>query len=289
MKKPFVLLSILLALIIVSSSVSLSASTAGTNIIDLGTLGGDYTWVSDINNFLQIVGQSKPSQGYGHAFLWQKGSMLDLGTLGGTWSRADAINDRGQIVGSSETADGSIHGFLWENGILSDLGEDFGVIDINNNGDLLIRFRSNAEYAIWHEDGSVESIIGSFTGARKMNDHGAVIGRGPGNSAVIYKDGEVRILEGNISDAYDLNNHLQIAGTLDDEAYNIPYTGASTIGVFWENDTSRLIYTAYADRINEGGVIAGVLVEYDDFFREYIWKDGALFELDQILPHDYAW
>ena len=83
---------------------------------DIGTLGGDTTQVSDLNDLGQVVGASSTGKkgqqiSYGeetHAFVWQKGRLKDLGTLPdalGTptdFSSAVAINNLGQIVGCSE-------------------------------------------------------------------------------------------------------------------------------------------------------------------------------------------
>ena len=52
-------------------------------MINLGTLGGNYSHAQDINEKGQIVGISETLTGDRHAFLWQNGSMIDLGTLGG--------------------------------------------------------------------------------------------------------------------------------------------------------------------------------------------------------------
>ena len=40
-------------------------------IIDLGTLGGDYSYAYGINDSGQIVGWASTSSGYGHAFLYE--------------------------------------------------------------------------------------------------------------------------------------------------------------------------------------------------------------------------
>ncbi len=70
---------------------------------------------------------------YGHAMLWQNGTVTDLGTLGGLKSTAAAINNNGQIVGSAETSTGATDGFLYSNGTMTDLGS-FTPAAINNNG-----------------------------------------------------------------------------------------------------------------------------------------------------------
>lgn len=51
-------------------------------MIDLGTLGGTYSWASAINARGQVVGTSwVPGAGEAHGFLWDQGRMIDLGTL----------------------------------------------------------------------------------------------------------------------------------------------------------------------------------------------------------------
>ena len=119
--------------------------------IDLGTLGGRYTYLTDINNRGQVVGASDISADFRHAFLYSDGIMTDLGTLSGTnfnidgtvqtVSAAVGINDGGQIVGYSHTNDndgGPIHAFLYNAGVMTDLGTLGGsnsvAIAINNSG-----------------------------------------------------------------------------------------------------------------------------------------------------------
>ena len=68
-------------------------------LTDLGTLGGDMSWVTALNEHGQIVGFSTTASGATHGFLWQDGAMTDLGTLGGLSSRAIALNKHGQVAG----------------------------------------------------------------------------------------------------------------------------------------------------------------------------------------------
>jgi probable HAF family extracellular repeat protein len=79
-------------------------------IKDIGSLGGQATTATAINNAEQIVGYSTDSNNNVLAFLYtQNQGITSLGTLaGGSNSEAFAINGSGQIVGDSQ-ADGDTH------------------------------------------------------------------------------------------------------------------------------------------------------------------------------------
>ena len=86
-------------------------------MIDLGTLGGDYSFAQSINASGQVVGDSTfgSSIGY-HAFLWENDVIWDLNGLipqssGWELNTAYDINDAGQIVGQGFIG-GEYHGFL---------------------------------------------------------------------------------------------------------------------------------------------------------------------------------
>lgn len=73
-------------------------------MIDLGSLGGNYSVAYSINNHGQAVGSSFTSSGSQHAFIWYKGKMTDLNSLlapNSSWilTTARAISNSGQIVG----------------------------------------------------------------------------------------------------------------------------------------------------------------------------------------------
>jgi probable HAF family extracellular repeat protein len=89
-------------------------------LTELGTLGGETSTPSDINEAGQVVGFSDPdvdsSEG-SHAFLWDRSTgMVDLGVLPGDLSsRATAINNVGQVVGVG-AGSGFFRPFLWQGG-----------------------------------------------------------------------------------------------------------------------------------------------------------------------------
>jgi len=95
----------------------------GTDLIDLGTLGGATSYACDINERGQVVGTAECTDGRRHATLWQDGAISDLGTLGGESSFARAINDLGVIVGVSDTAAGQRHAFVYDAATMVDLND----------------------------------------------------------------------------------------------------------------------------------------------------------------------
>jgi probable HAF family extracellular repeat protein len=82
---------------------------------DLGTLGGESSYATAINDAGMVVGFSQIAHSRSaHAFLWRKNvGMKDLGTLGGEQSFAADVNNAGLVVGRAFDAQGNPHGFVW--------------------------------------------------------------------------------------------------------------------------------------------------------------------------------
>jgi probable HAF family extracellular repeat protein len=74
----------------------------GSGMLDLGTLGGSYSWAYGVNDAGQVVGESYLAGNLElHAFVWSATTgMVDLGTLGGTAS-GGRVNNLGQVTGVS--------------------------------------------------------------------------------------------------------------------------------------------------------------------------------------------
>ena len=90
--------------------------TEDREMLDLGTLGGNWSAANAINDSDQIVGTSKNASGDQHAVLWDNNEMFDLNDLlvsESEWEliKANDINNVGQIVGSGNF-NGETHAFL---------------------------------------------------------------------------------------------------------------------------------------------------------------------------------
>jgi len=204
-------------------------------MIDLGTLGGDFSLANGINDLGQVVGESNTLSGETHAFLWDHGTMSDLGTPGEI-SSAYGINNQGEIVGaiSSKNVRGSA--LLWKNRQrlpLADLGlsgSGSTAFAINANGDVTgvsSGFVSSAgglvRAVVWH--GGVVRDIGTLGGmhstACALNDLGDVVGwaETPNHStdAFLWHDGGMRTLKslaGSVgSQSFAVNKLVQVVGS----------------------------------------------------------------------------
>jgi probable HAF family extracellular repeat protein len=129
-------------------------------IVDLGTLGGNFSQAFGANNSGQAVGvalnaisenpdfaqfmNEAPAATQARAFLYQNGSMQDLGTLGGNDAAALVVNESGQVAGYSYTNSTpnpttgipTVHPFLWTNGQMQDLGSLGGTIALPSRSPL---------------------------------------------------------------------------------------------------------------------------------------------------------
>ena len=157
-------------------------------MMDLGTLGGNYSLVYAINNAGLAVGSSNIVSGEYHAFFWAPGGgMVDLGTLGGSPCKAVGINDDGQVVGTSYNASGKERAFLWTpEGEMVDLGTlgggDSHATAINDVEQVVgVSNIASGEYHafLWTpDDGMVDlgTLGGDYSRAAVINDAGQVAG-----------------------------------------------------------------------------------------------------------------
>jgi probable HAF family extracellular repeat protein len=174
--------------------VSHAALWQSGNTIDLGTLGGHYSFAYALSDDDWIVGLSySTNDTLRRATLWRGGVGTDLGTLGGTNGQAYDINAIHQVVGVADTATNEPHAFLYNldaNGNVTtrtDLGTLGGgysyAYGVSDTG--IVVGTSNAAAFVWQagvmRDLNTLLPTGSnwrLDNARAVNNFGQIVGLG---------------------------------------------------------------------------------------------------------------
>jgi probable HAF family extracellular repeat protein len=225
-------------------------------IIDLGTLGGDFSQAKAINASGEVVGLAHNPSNLYHAFLWRNGSMQDLGTLGGDTSGAFDINDANQVVGrAARKGDSdSNHAFLWQKGSMQDLG----------------------------------TLGGSYGDAFGINSGGQIVGSAgtvdnPWSHAFLWTNNmeDLGTLGGNGSGAWGINSAMQVVGSSS-------ITGSSLYHAFlWQNGSMQDLGTLGGDdsealAINSYGEAVGYAYTQGSVYHAFLWQGISMQDLGTL-------
>ena len=200
-------------------------------VLNLGTLGGNYSFANAINDCGQVVGGALnaipdvdvnglnlspfPLATQMRAFLWQEGKMRDLGTLGpGKDAAAIFVNDQGQVSGvsftntsaNSPTGSPTEDPFFWENGKMVDIGTLGGTSGapwyMNGRGRVVGNSNLAGDQAshafLWDKKNGIKD-LGTLPGqtlsvATWINDEGEIVGATDfsyGGSSILWKNGKM--------------------------------------------------------------------------------------------------
>jgi len=317
MKKQMVFVSAIMLIVFATSP---ARAHLRCEVIDLGTLGGDYSYATSINDFGQVVGISDvdviiPQSGFINtdsarcvaAFLWDSSNgMIDItGDTFGFMFGVSEINNVGQVVGSFG---------LWENGATNDLGIGFeswgsNCLGINDAGQVVGRIhilgRTPVAF-IWDPVYGAKDIGVLCDGSGTpwaINNAGQVAGwkrntNDPnwfGHALIWDSNTQETINIGTLgfggSSPSDINNKGQVVGSLLQEKGYL-----SNHAFFWDESEGMIdIGTlsgdyAEAAAINDAGLVVGLSGESLFNCRAFLWsKDLGMIDLNELLDSECGW
>ena len=212
-------------------------------MIDLGTLGGPFSFGTAINDLGQSGGISltapDPDTGESQqrAFIWERGQMRDLGTLGGTYSDGLGLNNKGQAVGTSTLpGDLELHTFLRDKGKMNDVGTLGGTFSSPTG------LTDNGHISGQSTTANDEALHGFLWRDGKMTDLGTL----PGDDC---------------SNAWGLNSKDQVVGLSGqtcDDGHAFLWENGSMVDLNTLIPAGSSLELVYAEHINERGEILGI-------------------------------
>jgi len=294
-------------LISLCTASNLHANNIRYHYIDLGTLGGQESYGTGINNWGQVVGYSETeNQGEYRAFLWTGVKMKTLESFDDDFvSLAWCINDRGQAVGSSLNYAYERRPVLWDHSGLHELetlgGTFSDAYGINRHGEIVGQATLPNEtyefaYAVsWNKDGitDITPFQSDWSVASSINTKGETVGayfssEGLLRAVLWNKKGVYPLgtLGGDQSEAYWINDKGEAVGWCD-----LP--GGAWHACLWTPhgdtvDLGALDGSLYSEAysINDHGEVVGT--SYLDgtlpTSRAFIWtKKGGMQDLNTLV------
>ncbi|MFB2980529.1 DUF3466 family protein [Microseira sp. BLCC-F43] len=258
-------------------------------LTDVGTLGGNNSYATDINEYGQVVGTSYTADGQSRAFLWDNSSgMTNLGTLPSNYnycynygygygscyssssSNATAINDYGQVIGNSSTTYyGGYYGGYYEQNLFF-FDKSSGMIRVPTPG------------------GGYRSIS-----ATAINNYGQVIGNiydyyglypffWEKSSGITYLGTASGYFDDRYSSASAINNYGQVVGTSSGYySYYGGYLNYRQYPFLWEKSSGMIDLGSLggnygrASAINDLGQVVGTSYTADGLRRAFLWEKSS--------------
>lgn len=264
-------------------------------LIELGSLGGNFSDAKGINDNGLIVGSARKRDGSWSAFLFDReGGMHVLGTLGGPSSYGMALNQQGRAVGFADTDNGDWHAFLYDGSPeLKDLGTLGGKIsyaaDINNRGQVVgtAQLENGYRRAFLYEHGrgmlDLGTLGGRISSATAINDDGVIVGASETKDRrwhAFVHDGERMIDLGAIigwgnSFATGINSAGHVVGTL--------VRGRERMSFVWRDNKMTLHHGGVGlnltNTINDKGLVIGAT--YNRRYDAAVMRSNAVPILDR--------
>ncbi len=293
--------------IVRSVAITVSGAQPPFGSTDLGTLGGDFSQATALNDAGQVTGLAYTSANQSqHAFLFSNGTTTDLGTFGGTNSYpTGGINSSGQVAGDAYTTfDNSRRAFLFSNGTLINLGtlggSHSGATDLNDAGQVtgLAHTTNNwAQHAFLYSNGTMTD-LGSLGGifsnsypSAGINASGQVAGYWYTHTsnnhyhAFLYTNGamaDLGTLGGDYSQATALNDAGQVTGWANTSANELQRAFLYTNGTMHEIGTFGGAHSYPSGGINSSGQVAGYAHLPGNASHAFRYTNGTLTDLGTL-------
>jgi probable HAF family extracellular repeat protein len=259
---------------------------------DLGTLGGDSSYATAINDNSEVVGFAQTTEGTTHGFLWtaQEG-MQDLGVPDGNYagSYARAINNNGEISGTVDNS-GAGKAFYWSaaTGFIV-LNHAANGQSINDFGRLTGTVFAGAitEACLWNPLTGKLRLLGflpgeSYSAGEDVNNKESVAGQAETDSGdfhPMFWSRATGMLDLGVPPTVDfglanaINDHDEVVGDT-----WLSTTGGSGMGFYWSQSTGRIELITLPKRtftsvsgINNRGMIAGQCAGDRAALRAVLW------------------
>jgi probable HAF family extracellular repeat protein len=286
--------------------------SAGVALMDLGTLGGDFSDALAINESGEIAGWSRSSDGTLHAFRYKNGLLSNLDAQGGNQSMATAINDAGQIVGSKlvpvpNEPGGyyTVQALLFNRGLMRSLvpGTNYASASgINAWGQIagVYSLPDGSQHAFAWRNGLVTdlgTLGGNFSAALGVNLRGEIVGASSlANYTTLhpflYSHGlmhDLGTLGGSTSVAYAINDLGDIVGysttTSNSEQHAFLYSHGRMLDLGTLGGTNGYNGGNYnhATAINNRGQIVGQASATGGSYHAFIYSKGRMTDLNDLV------
>jgi CSLREA domain-containing protein len=267
-------------------------------VIDLGTLGGNFSEAEAINDSGQVTGNSQNDSGEYRAFIWQNGTMQDLNIPGSVTSNAIDINNAGQITGWMRDSEFNYNLYIWKDDDVQLLGDVFSINAMNDHAQLVGWYENEDrnEVAILWENGTFHE-LGTLGGrdseAYAINNLGYIVGdsrSADGRYAFRWINGNMENLGSlgeSSSSAFGINDLGEIVGTSSSTSGGISAfiwrEGVmQDLNDLTDPNTGWLLYSARA--INDKGQIIG-----NGNLGWFLWDNGRVYRLNDLIDPESGW
>lgn len=300
---------------LVASILSFCSPVSGTTITDLGTLGGNWSDASAVNDSGLVTGLMSENDD-GHVYTYQNGKFIDLfPILDGLTGEPTGLNQNGVIASAT-----NVNGFFFPTTydastgartVISGLGGQSGNLvgfatAVNNFGQAVgYAYVPSGEWHPFFYSAGLTTDLGCLPGedvpcygyALGINDTGEIVGGTGKEHAFRWKEGEMKRLDpdGMTGRAYAVNSQGQITGYVCDATYCYGFiSDGEDITII---ETPPSFYTA-GFAINEAGTIAGAVWLKNNKLCRNCYPDphafvkangGPFIDLNTLLSANSGW